>query len=146
MLSYQSVIERFQEFAEAHYIVESYGTGEAWQIIEHNKLKNRKYPMMWVEDQPFPHTTGEAIYAFRVYFVAQVATLKNATATTLEQTNVVEVKSDMLQCAQDLIAYWVQDHVYDELDFDKNVLATPFHDEFNDNLTGFYVLKIQPSI
>ena len=95
--------------------------------------------MMWVEDQPFPFSTQSVTYSFRVYFLAQVATLKNATTTTLEQTNVVEVKSDMLQCAQDLVSYWVQDHVYDDLDIDKNTLATPFHDTLQDSLTGFYI-------
>ena len=45
----------------------------------------------------------------------------------------------MLQCAQDLVSYWVQDHVYDDLDIDKNTLATPFHDTLQDSLTGFYI-------
>ncbi len=144
MLSYKAIIEKFEEFADAHYLIKSYGTGEAWQIIEHNKQAIRKYPMMWVEDLPFPTsgTTGNAgitAYTFRVYFLAQVPVLKNTTSETLEQANVVRAKSDMLQCAQDLQAYWVQDHVYNELDLDKNTLATPFHDILNDNLTGFYI-------
>ena len=144
MLSYKAIIEKFEEFAEAHYIIESYGTGEAWQIIEHNKQANRKYPMMWVQDLPFSTTgsigtAGVTTYAFRVYFLQQVPTLKNTTLTTLEQANVVRAKSDMLQCAQDIQSYWAQDHVYDELDLDKNTLATPFHDILNDSLTGFFV-------
>jgi len=139
MLSYNQIIEKFEEFATNHFVIESYGTGEAFQIVEHNKLKNRKYPMMWVEDQPFPFSKQDVVYSFRVYFLAQVATLKNATTTTLEQTNVVEVKSDMLQAAQDLMSFWVQDHNYAELDIDKNTLATPFHDTLEDSLTGFYI-------
>ena len=144
MLSYKAIIAQFESFANNHDVIESFGTGEVWQIIEHNKLKNRKYPMMWVEDMPFPTSgqTGNAgvtSYTFRVYFLSQVATLKNATTTTLEQTNVVQVKSDMLQCAQDLQSYWVQDHLYNDLDMDKNTLATPFHDITNDSLAGFYI-------
>lgn len=144
MLSYKAVIEKFKEFADAHFIVKSYGTGEAWQIIEHNKQSNRRYPMMWVEDMPFPTSgvigqAGVTTYAYRVYFLQQVPTLKNTTLTTLEQANVVRAKSDMLQCAQDLQAYWGQDHVFDELDLDRNTLATPFHDILNDSLTGFYI-------
>lgn len=144
MLSYKLVIEKFEEFASAHHILKSFGTGEAWQIVEHDKQKNRKYPMMWVEDLPFPTsgsfgTAGVTTYTFRVYFLQQVPTLKNTTTETLEQANVVRAKSDMLQCAQDIQAFWVQDHNYPELDMDKNTLATPFHDILNDSLTGFYV-------
>ena len=139
MLSYRKIIEKFEEFATNHFVIKSYGTGEAFQIVEHNKLKNRKYPMMWVEDLPFPFSTKSVTYSFRVYFLAQVATLKNASPTTLEQTNVVEVKSDMLQVAQDLVSFWVQDHNFDEIDLEKNTLATPFHDTLEDSLTGFYI-------
>ena len=82
MLSYRKIIEKFEEFATNHFVIKSYGTGEAFQIVEHNKLKNRKYPMMWVEDLPFPFSTKSVTYSFRVYFLAQVATLKNASPTT----------------------------------------------------------------
>ena len=140
MLSYNEIIDKFREFADNHYNLKgSFGTGEAWQIVEHNKLKNRRYPMMWVEDQPFPFSQSEVGYSFRVYFLAQVATLKNQTADTLEQTNVVEVKSNMMQIAQDLMSFWVQDHNYDELDVDKNTSAVSFNEDFNDNLTGWYI-------
>jgi len=77
MLSYKQIISKFQEFAENHFYLKSYGTGEAFQIVEHDKQKIRKYPMMWVEDQPFPFATGSVTYSFRVYFLQQVPTLKN---------------------------------------------------------------------
>jgi len=95
--------------------------------------------MMWVEDQPFPFATGSVTYSFRVYFLSQVPTLKNTDPETLEQTNVVEAKSDMLQCAQDLMSFWVQDHNYPDLDILKSTLGTPFHDTLMDSLTGFYI-------
>tara|TARA_R110001592_G_scaffold244920_2_gene506251 strand:- start:662 stop:2245 length:1584 start_codon:yes stop_codon:yes gene_type:complete len=139
MLSYKQIISKFKEFAQNHYILESYGTGEAFQIVEHNKQKTRKYPMMWVEDQPFPFGNKSVTYSFRVYFLQQVPTLKKTDSETLEQANVVEAKSDMLQCAQDLMSFWVQDHNYPALDIIKSTLGTPFHDILMDNLTGFYI-------
>ena len=90
MLSYKQIISKFKEFAQNHYILESYGTGEAFQIVEHNKQKTRKYPMMWVEDQPFPFGNKSVTYSFRVYFLQQVPTLKKTDSETLEQANVVE--------------------------------------------------------
>jgi hypothetical protein len=139
MLSYEQIINKFQEFAENHYYLKSFGTGEAWQIVEHNKQKNRKYPMMWVEDQPFPFATGSVTYSYRVYFIKQVPTLINDDSETLEQANVVTAKSDMLECAQDLMSFWVQDHNYPDLDVLKSTLGTPFHDILMDSLTGFYI-------
>jgi len=138
-LTYNQIIKLFRDFTDAHFILKSFGNGETWELVESANSTDINYPMMWVEDQANTLQKGEELYNFRIYFLNQVATLKERTDTTLDETNINEVKSDLRQCATDLVSYFVQDTNYPELSLDRNVTLTSFVDDFNDKLTGWYI-------
>lgn len=138
-LTYNQIIKLLRDFTEAHFILKSFGNGEPWELVESSTVSDINYPMMWVEDQANTIQQGEEIYNFRIYFLNQVATLKEKTETTLNETNVNEVKSDMRQCATDLISYFAQDTNYPELNINRTVNLTSFTEDFNDTLTGWYI-------
>lgn len=139
MVSYNQIIKLLRDFSDNHFILKSYGNGEPWELVENSQHLDLEYPMMWVQDQPNNTVKGEETFKFRIFFLNQVATLKEKTATTLNETNINEVKSDMRQCALDFIGYLAQDTNYPELELDRNVSIVSFVDDFNDKLTGWYI-------
>ncbi len=139
MVSYNQIIKLLRDFSDNHFILKSYGNGEPWELVENSQHLDLEYPMMWVQDQPNNTVKGEETFKFRIFFLNQVATLKEKTATTLNETNINEVKSDMRQCALDFIGYMAQDTNYPELEIDRNVSIVSFVDDFNDKLTGWYI-------
>ena len=139
MVSYNQIIKLLRDFSDNHFILKSYGNGEPWELVENSQHLDLEYPMMWVQDQPNNTVKGEETFKFRIFFLNQVATLKEKTATTLNETNINEVKSDMRQCALDFIGYMAQDTNYPELEIDRNVSIISFVDDFNDKLTGWYI-------
>ena len=138
-LTYNQIIKLLRDFTDSHFILKSFGNGEPWELVESSTVSDINYPMMWVQDQPNTIQQGEEIYNFRIYFLNQVATLKEKTDTTLNETNVNEVKSDMRQCATDLISYFAQDTNYPDLNINRTVNLTSFTEDFNDTLTGWYI-------
>jgi hypothetical protein len=139
MQTYNQIIKLNREFADAHYQIKTFGNGEAYNIVLHDKEAWFEYPLMWVEDQTLNINNNEFTFNFRVYFIAQVAQVTDQ-ATDLDSTNENEVKSDMVQCAQDLLSYWAQDVSYLDLDLIKTGNSiTTITDKFSDRVTGCYV-------
>lgn len=138
-LTYNQIIKLLRDFTDSHYILNAFGNGEVWEMVQSCLNTDINYPMMWVEDQSNSINKGEEIFNFRIYFLNQVATLKEKENDTLNETNINEVKSDMRQCASDLISYFAQDTNYPELTIDRNVSLTSFVDDTNDKLTGWYI-------
>ena len=143
MQTYNQIIKLNRQFADAHYQIKTFGNGEAYNIVLHDKENWFTYPLMWMEDLSQNFNDNEFTYNFRVYFVAQVAQVRDE-ETDLESTNENEVKSDMIQCAQDLLSFWAKDTTYPELDLVKTGSIQTFTDKFSDRVTGCSVdLKLK---
>lgn len=138
MASYNEIIKLLSDFATAHYQIKAFGNGEMAELVETFSLKDAEYPKMWANDQPNTTAKGEEVFKFRVYVVDQVATLKQKTDTTLGESNINEVKSNMRQVCLDLVSFLIQNTTYSEITTDRNILLTSFVDSFNDKLTGWY--------
>jgi len=136
--TYNQIIQASQAFATAHKVLKNFGNGQPFDIALHNQTETYKYPLMWMEDKSMPIETGVEVFGFRVYFLGTVATNKETEGEILS-TNVNEVKSDMMQCAKDFLAYWVQDHNYDTLNIDKTAPRETLEDAIEDRLTGCYI-------
>ena len=144
MLSYNKIIQLNRQFANLHWQIKTFGNGEAYNIVLHDKEDWFTYPLMWMEDLPFPLNDKEFQYYFRVYFIGQVAQLKDQ-ETDLDSTNENEVKSDMIQCAQDLLAFWEQDSDYSDVVLVRQgIVFNTITDKFSDRVTGCYIdLKLK---
>lgn len=144
MLSYNKIIQLNRDFATNHWQIKTFGNGAAYNIVLHDKEDWFTYPLMWMEDLPFPLNDKEFQFYFRVYFIAQVAQLEDQ-ETDLDSTNENEVKSDMIQCAQDLLSFWGQDSDYSDLILVKSgIVFNTITDKFSDRVTGCYIdLKLK---
>jgi len=137
MLSYNQIIKLNKEFADAHKVLQNFGNGERWQIVDHNQDATYKYPLMWMEDNASSVASKEFVYSFRVWFVTRVEAPDDLDNELL-YSEYAKAKSDMIQCALDLVSYWVQDTNYPSLDIDKNISVETFIDRTKDKDTGCY--------
>jgi len=138
MLSYEKIIAINKEFADNHWIIQNFGNGERWQIVDHDQDASFKYPLMYIEDLPFPVGNKELSYSLRVWFVTRVEAQEDR-GSELLYSEYAKAKSDMVRCATDLVAFWVQDVNYPSLEIDKNVSINTFTDRTKDKDTGCYV-------
>lgn len=136
MLTYNQIIKISREFQQSHHVLKNFGNGQDFDEVLHNAVATYKYPIMWMIDSNSPYTEGIESFSFRVVFMSPVNQLKEQ-GSDLLSSNINEVKSDMIQCANDFIAYWVnQTDAYDTLALDKNVNRETFEDWTADKLTG----------
>lgn len=138
-LTYNQIIKISRAFQQAHYILKNFGNGGEADMVLHNQLATYKYPLIWMNDAPSTYQEGLESFNFRVFFLAPAVTLKDR-GTDLMSVNVNEVKSDMIQCANDFITYWIQQtDNYNTLGFDKSVNRDSVDNYTDDNLTGCYI-------
>lgn len=135
MLSYNEIIKANKTFSDNHLVIKNFGNGERWQINDHDQVPTFKYPLMWMEDLPNSTSEKEWVYNFRVWFVTRVKTPINKD-NQLMYSEYAKAKSDMIQCAQDLMAYWVQDILYPSLEIEKSTNLETFIDTQLDKITG----------
>jgi len=135
MLSYNQIIKANKDFRDSHLILKTFFNGEKWQHVEHNQQKKFKYPHFFLEDQPHASSNGEYVYQFKAWFFQKVPTLKERGNDSM-RTVYNDAKSDMIQCAQDLITFWVQDINFDFLTIDKNITIDTFVFEGDDWTAG----------
>src|SRR5688572_9868097 len=127
-LTYNQIIKISRAFQQAHHVLKSFGNGDLSDLALHNQLPKFRYPIMWMIDLPASQSDGSEVYGFRVTFASQVVTLKDRD-DDLMSTNANEVKSDMIQCANNFIAYWVsQTDAYPGLVLERSIQRTTFED------------------
>jgi hypothetical protein len=129
-LTYNQIIKVLNDFATNHYQINQFGNGDLWEVVEHNQTKDFNYPLLWVQDQPHSTTQGEIEMTFRCFFINLVQK---------DESNENEVKSDMYQCATDLLSYWYKQTDYRTVSVDINTTLTSFTERFNDELTGWWI-------
>lgn len=137
-LTYKQVIKTNRDFADAHHIIKNFGAGDAWDIVRHNQEADYKYPLMWMEDMP--QTSGEKTftYGFRVWFIQSVPELKDR-GNDLMGVNENEAKSNMIECAKDLLSYWENNTKFPTTRLEKSLSYTTFTDKLEDRVTGVYI-------
>jgi len=135
MLSYEQLINQNKAFADAHYVIKNFGNGERWQINDHSQDPSFKYPLMYVEDLANNSSDGSYTYSFKIWFVTRVEAPSDRNGEIL-YAEYAKAKSDMIQCAKDLVAFWVQDTNFPTMELDKSVSIDTFIDYDRDEFTG----------
>ena len=134
ILTYNQIIKEFNDFADAHRQIESFGNGNLWEAVEHNQLADFNYPLLWVVDSPA--TLGEGVFTWNFSILAMSIIEKN-------ESNENEVKSDMAQVLMDMIAYFEQRTAttnnvdWLKVNIQKSGTMTSFTERFEDDLTGW---------
>lgn len=106
-MTYNQIIERNQEFSNAHDDLNNFGVGGDFDMVLGDQENPYRYPLMWMEDLPSPIETGLESFNFRVYFLGLVTELEHREGDLIS-TNRNEVISNMRSVAIDFLAYWKQ--------------------------------------
>jgi hypothetical protein len=106
-VTYNQIIERNQEFSNAHDDLNNFGVGGDFDMVLGDQENPYRYPLMWMEDLPSPIETGLESFNFRVYFLGQVTELEHREGDLIS-TNRNEVISNMRSVAIDFLSYWKQ--------------------------------------
>ena len=137
-LTYNKVIKLSREFQQAHYALNHFANGSDYDTVLENTEGGVHYPIMYMEDLAMPLQEGVEVMSFRVGFLGLVEQLENRD-DSLISANRNEVISDMMQCAKDFVAYWVQDHTYSDFRIQKGAQRNTVEDVTPDKLWGCYV-------
>jgi hypothetical protein len=129
-ITYNQIIEEFQNFATAHRQINEFGTGDLWEVVQHDSLlKDYNYPLLFVQDSPVSVGNGFIANSFNVLV------MDKANEGTVE----TEVKSDTLLILLDVLAYF--DKLYLDnwkfVSLEKTSSITSFTERFDDTLTGW---------
>lgn len=106
-MTYNQIIERNQEFSDAHDDLNNFGVGGDFDMVLSDQENPYRYPLMWMEDLPSPIETGLESFNFRVYFLGLVTELEHREGDLIS-TNRNEVISNMRSVAIDFLSYWKQ--------------------------------------
>jgi hypothetical protein len=125
--SYKYVLDEFQEFANLHRQVESYGFGDIEQLTNDIITKQEpRYPRMYVLPDSTHIQPGHIHLGWRVFFVDK---LNN------DISNFTEVLSDQLEIVKDFFAkLYLSDF---EAGWEANV--TPFYEKTETVLSGWII-------
>lgn len=130
MKSYNEIIADFETFANNHYQIKSFGNGDLWEAIEKDSTADLLFPRMWVVDNGASLSGNDFNLSFSIYLFDQPAT---------DESDENEIKSDMLQVAQDILAFFRDYDNSDDFDYilERTASLTSFTDSENDSLTGW---------
>jgi len=133
-ISYRKIVLESEAFADAHYQINSFGNGDLWEVVEHNKLQDFNYPLLWLQDGNSSTNETELTYTFNVIALDQVLN---------GEENENFVKSSMYQILLDYLAYFDNAVLYDidgeriAFKISKNTNSTSFTERYDDILTGW---------
>lgn len=122
-------ITTFNNFANAHHQINSFGVGELWELTEKNG--DRIYPIMWTVIDPSSVNENELVENYTFVFADLVRP---------DESNEQDVLSDQKQSALDFISFLrFSSSVSDDVVLVKTSSMTPFTEKFEDNLAGWIV-------
>ena len=135
IITYNQIIKEFNDFADAHKQIQTFGNGDLWEIAERNQLLDFNYPLLWVADQPATMGDGTFTWNFQILTMDLV---------NKDEDNENDVKSDMIQVLLDLLGYLEQkfNTTTNNVDWTKIQLVragnlTSFTERFEDDVTGW---------
>jgi len=129
-ITYNQIIQEFQDFATAHRQINEFGNGDLWEVVQHDSLlKDYNYPLLFVQDSPANVGEGFITNGFNILV------MDKANEGTVE----TEVKSDTLLILLDTIAYF--EKLYTDnwkfVSIEKSGSISSFTERFDDTLTGW---------
>ena len=130
-ITYNQIITEFETFATSHKQINEFGSGDLWEVIQHNKLSDFSYPLLFVTDRPFSLGDGFITNSF------SILVMDRAEEGAME----TEVKSDTLLILLDCIAYF--EKLYTDnwkfVSIQKAGSGESFTERFDDTLTGWTI-------
>lgn len=137
-MTYKQVLRKFQEFAQEHKQVETWGYGSISDIeVPINPSTGvaapRNYPYMFVN--PTTHTLGNSSVTWRFNIIVMELTSDTTPTGFSGLDSVITAQSDALQIIEDFIA-WCQYDTQFGGDVLRTVQIVPFKERFQDTVAG----------
>lgn len=128
MLSLNQIVRRIQNIAENHQQIRNFYFGSVTDFLTD---KTTKYASAFLQDQPgIIDSAGKTVtYPFKMYFLD----LENVSEET--QANTLDVQSDMLQVAADVVAE-IDFHGFDDWEMSGQNSYVLVREEFDDIVAG----------
>ena len=129
-MTYKDVINRFEDVANAHYMIKDFGYGQLSDIKAHSQDHEADYPYLFLN--PTPHTRSGIIMEYNFNMIM----MDIAVDEDDDLGNWIAIQSQCQQYIDDVIAelyYGYTDKP--EIDY-TNVTYTPFKERFQDSLAG----------
>lgn len=123
-MTLNQIVKLFEKFAADHLQINDFGHGSLSEIAA---SKDQKYPLMWLYFDTSTYRPNVMEYPFQVILMDLIFEAKNK--------NELEVQSDMLQVAQDLIAEFRDNPDY-VISIPNDVAINFFTDRFTDLVAG----------
>ena len=124
MITYNKLLNIFQQISDNHQMIQKFGTGE---ISDMNIFEGTKFPIMWVTPQNFVLKDQTLDYVVRV-FIFDILQKSNSNET--------ELISDTLQIISDVIKVFKNENSGIYIDGDVEII--PFTKHLTDYTTGVY--------
>lgn len=129
-ISYNQIIKEFETFVTVHSQISEFATGDLWEVVQHDKLTDFKYPLLFVTDRPASLGVGTITNSFSVLVMDKA-----------NEDIEVEVKSDTLLILLDCIAYF--EKLYRDnwkfVSIQKQGSVESFTERFEDTVTGWTI-------
>lgn len=122
-MTLNQLVNLLKKFAADHQQINDFGQGDLAEIAA---SKDQKYPLMWLYFDSTNYRANEQVYPLRIIFMDLIYQ---------DKSNELEVQSDMLQVAQDLCAFMIDNPDYDFM-ANKDVPMQFFTDRFTDLVAG----------
>jgi hypothetical protein len=116
----------FNDFADTHIQINTFGYG---QEFEQQALEGVVYPLLWVIPTAYQISGVDNNYSYQVLIADRVRK---------DETNEVDVDSDMDIVMKDLIAYLYKYTRQNELELPDSFTINPFWEKWSDEVTGVY--------
>jgi len=147
MVVYKTIIDDLTELCDNHKMINSFGVGDIRQLGyflemntdddlnkgENTGNKSPKYPLVFAIPQPISRDRRTIQYGFNILVMDII---------NEDMTNEVQVHSDTLQIAEDILAQFgygnspTTGNYYDKYDIITPTSITPFSESFDDYVSG----------
>jgi hypothetical protein len=133
-ITYKQIIVLMNDFADDHYEINYFGTGDIWEVVEDEDFDYLNYPMMWVVPTAVNIEEGSIEYDFQI-IMASIQFDKDG--ETLYEDHII---SDSITRYIDLLSYLKVDPMFKtnrvRIFKGDTSTGTPFTERFSDNLVG----------
>lgn len=124
-ITYKNIVEKFKDIANRHKMVNSFNTGDIYDVNFDDENKSPIYPYVHLVPQPSQMLENELLLTFNLIVMDMVDN---------EFKNYYDVQSDCIQIAQDIIFEFKglsqTEYIIDPIPFSL------FIERFNDEVSG----------
>lgn len=134
-------ITLLRNYSENHLQINSFGVGDAWELVESFTKTNgvvgedgtvdtnRTYPVMWVEVNGSSVSGNDLIDNYNIYF---------ADLVEKDERNETDVLSDMKLLCLDLMSYlYKSTNINGQMEVVRSFTMTDFTEKFGDEVSGW---------